>query len=119
MNELIETIFQNFKVNNISIPVSFLRYNGKSTTYITYQQTDSDNSFSGDNELLGYIDYYDFDIYSKGNYMSIIEAVKNILKENGFTWQPSRSSGDLYEDDTGYFHKTLCFSIEREEIING
>ena len=119
MNELIETAFQNFKVNNISIPVSFLRYNGKSTTYITYQQTDCDNSFSGDNELLGYIDYYDFDIYSKGNYMNIIEEVKKVLKENGFAWQPSRSSGDFYEDDTGYFHKTLCFAIEREEIING
>lgn len=119
MNELIETIFTNFQVNGQSIPVSFLRYDGKSTTYITYELMDMDNSFSGDDELLGYVDYYDFDIYSKGNYFPIVESVKSLLKANGFMWQPSRSSGDLYEDDTGYFHKTLNFAIEREEINNG
>lgn len=119
MNSLIETIFTNFQVNNVNIPVSFLRYNGELTTYITYQLTDIDNSFSGDDELLGYVDYYDFDIYSKGNYLSIVESVKNLLKANGFVWQPSRSSADMYEDDTGYFHKTLCFAKEREEINNG
>lgn len=110
MNEKIEEIFTNFEV-----PVSFLRYNGKKTTYVTYEQIYIDSSFSGDNELLGYVEYYDFDIYSKGNYFNIIEQVKGKMKENGFTWQPSRSSGDMYEDDTGYFHKTLCFAIEREE----
>lgn len=119
MNELIETIFTNFQVNGQSIPVSFLRYDGKSTTYITYELMDMDNSFSGDDELLGYVDYYDFDIYSKGNYFPIVESVKSLLKANGFIWQPSRSSGDLYEDDTGYFHKTLNFAIEREEMNNG
>lgn len=119
MNSLIETIFKDFQVNGKDIPVSFLRYTGKSTTYITYQLTDMDNSFSGDDELLGYVDYYDFDIYSKGNYFPIVESVKNLMKQNGFIWQPSKSSGDLYEDDTGYYHKTLCFAIEREEINNG
>ena len=110
MNELIEEIFSDFPV-----PVSFLNYDGTATTYITYQQTDADGSLSGDDGLIGYIDYYDFDIYSKGNYIKLIEQVKAILTENGFTWQPSRSSGDLYESNTGYFHKTLCFAIEREE----
>lgn len=114
MNELIETIFKDFQVGGIYIPVSFLRYEGKLTTYITYQQEYIDNSFSGDDSLLGYVDYYDFDIYSKGNYLKIIESVIEILEANGFTWQPSRSSGDMYEDDTGYFHKTLSFAIERE-----
>ena len=115
MNELIETIFTNFQVNGKTIPVSFLRYDGKSTTYITYEQVDADNSFSGDDELLGYVDYYDFNIYSKGNYLGIVESVKEIMKDNGFRWQPSRSSADLFEDTTGYYHKTLNFAIEREE----
>ena len=51
MNSLIETIFQNFIVDDKKIPVSFMRYNGKKTTYITYMYYDSDNSFSGDDEL--------------------------------------------------------------------
>ena len=115
MNELIKQIFTGFEVGEVFIPVTFLRYDGKSTTYITYQQTDIDSTLSGDDKLLNYVDFYDFDIYSKGNYFPIIESVKNKLKQNGFSWQPGRSSGDMYEDDTGYFHKTLCFSIERYE----
>ncbi len=115
MNQLIEQIFNNFTVNGVAIPVSFLRYGGKSTTYITYMEWDKSNSYSGDDEILGYVSYYDFDIYSKGNYLQIVEEVKRIMKENGFTWQPSRDSQDMFEDDTGYYHKTLCFAIERSE----
>lgn len=115
MNELIETIFSNFQVGGVEIPVSFLRYDGQATTYITYQLMDMDKSLSGDDELLNYVDYYDFDIYSKGNYFPIVASVKAILKENNFIWQPSRSSGDLYEDDTGYFHTTLNFAYLKGE----
>lgn len=113
INELIEQLFANFEVDGVAIPVAFLRYGGKRTTYVTYQQTDADDTFSADDELVNYIDFYDFDVYSKGNYTNIISGIKDILTTNGFRWQPSRSSGDLYEDDTGYYHKTLCFSIER------
>lgn len=119
MNETIETIFQDFTVNGQLIPVSFVRYFGKSTTYITYQLENQDGALGGDDKVIGNIDYYDFDIYSKSNYLAIIESVKEKLTQNGFTWQPNRSSGDLYEDDTGYYHRTLSFAIEREENING
>lgn len=115
MNEVIENIFKDFKVDGKNIPVAFLRYNGKSTTYVTYQEVDADNSFSGDDELLGYVTYYDFDIYSKGNYLKVMESVKRLMKDNGWRWQPSLSSQDMFEDDTGYYHKTLNFAIEREE----
>ena len=115
MNSLIETIFTNFIVDGVKIPVSFLRYTGKSTTYITYMYYDSDNSYSGDDELLGWVDYYDFDIYSKGNYLNIIESVKSVMKQNGFMYQPSRCSRDMFEDDTGYYHRTLSFAKERED----
>ena len=112
-NTLIEQIFADFTVDGVEIPVAFLRYDGKDDTYVTYQQTDADTTFSADDDLLNYVDYYDFDVYSKGNYIKILQKLKTILTTNGFTWQPSRSSGDLFEDDTGYYHKTLCFSTER------
>lgn len=110
MNELIETIFNNFNVDGVEIPVAFLKYEGHDEPYITYQQTDIDNSYSGDDDLLGYVIYYDFDIYSKGDYTNIINSVKKLLKENDFEWQPSQSSTDMYENDTGYYHKTLSFA---------
>lgn len=115
MNELIETLFKDFTVDGVSVPVSFLYYEGHEETYITYMQTDADSSYSGDDELLGYADYYDFDIYSKGDYTNIVKSVKALLKANDFVWQPSRTSPDMYETDTGYYHKTLCFAILREE----
>ena len=80
MNRTIEEIFSDYYV-----PVSFLRYDGNETTYITYMETEKDGVLAGDNEIIGYIDYYDFDIYSKGNYLSIVEDVKSRLKANGFT----------------------------------
>ena len=116
MNEEIETMLNNFTVNNQVIPVSFLRYDGHATTYITYMETDKDNSYSGDDEILGYIDYYDLDIYSKKNYLDIVKELKKTFKNNGWTWQPGRDSQDLYEDDTGYYHKTLCFAKEIQII---
>lgn len=115
MNELIETILADFTVDKVKIPVSFLFYEGHGEPYVTYMQQDADKSFSGDDELLGYVDYYDFDVYSKGNFFPIIESLKAILKANGFIWQPSRSSIDMFETDTGYFHKTLNFAYLKEE----
>lgn len=115
MNELIQSIFTNFQVNGVSIPVKFLRYEGHGEPYVVYMQQDADGSFSGDDDLLGYVDFYDFDVYAKGNYTAIVEAVKQKLKENNFVWQPSRTSQDFYETDTGYYHKTLNFAILREE----
>jgi hypothetical protein len=113
VNELIESIFTDFKVDGKSVPVSFLVYNGKATTYVTYQQILADDALGADDNLIAYVDYYDFDIYSKSNYMGIVEAIKSKLTDNGFTWQPIKSSGDFYEADTGYYHKTLNFAIER------
>ena len=115
MNELIESIFENFTVDNVEIPVTFLRYNGHKTTYVTYMEHSIDNPYYTDDELSNYIDYYDFDVFSKGNYLNIIKSLKEILKQNGFKWQPSMTSTDMFEDDTGYYHKTLCFAYINTE----
>jgi hypothetical protein len=114
-NELIETILDGFKVNDVDVPVSYMFYEGHGEPYIVYMQQDIDNSITGDDELIGYVEYYDFDVYAKDSYADIIERLKEILKSNGFVWQPSRSSIDMYEVDTGYYHKTLNFAFLKEE----
>ena len=115
MNELIERIFAGFTVDGTAVPVNFMFYQGHGEPYVVYMNVDADGSLTGDDDLLGYVDYYDFDVYSKGNYNAVIEGVKETLKNNGFVWQPSRSSADMFETDTGYYHKTLNFAIFREE----
>ena len=115
MNELIESILSNFTVDGVQIPVSFMFYEGHGEPYVVYMGQDKNNSLSGDDELIGYVDYYDFDVYSRGNFLNIIESLKNVLESNGFVWQPSRSSQDFFETDTGYYHKTLNFGFLKEE----
>ena len=115
MNELIENILRDFQVDGVNIPVNFLVYNGHEDQYVTYQEQDEDNSFSADDELLAYVAYYDFDVYSKGNFNQIISELKKILKENDFVYQPSRSSIDMFEPETGFYHKTLNFAHFKEE----
>jgi len=115
MNELIEQILANFTVDDTPIPVSYMFYEGHGEPYVVYMQENADNSLSGDDELIGYVDYYDFDVYAKGNYNNIVKSLKQILVANGFVWQPSRSSADMYETDTEYYHKTLNFAYLKEE----
>lgn len=115
MNELIESLFADFTVDGKSIPVAYMVYEGHGEPYVTYQETGADETLFGDDDLIAYVDYYDFDVYSKGNYNNIIKEIKKILKANGFQWQASGSSFDMYEPETEYYHKTLSFAIQREE----
>lgn len=112
MNRAIEQAFAEFP-----IPVSFLVYDGHANAYVTYQQTDIDESLHADDNVSEFKTYYDFDIYVKGNqhgnYFPYIAQIKEIMENIGFMWEPTRDSGDLYEPDTRFFHKTICFSIER------
>jgi hypothetical protein len=114
LRELIRTIFQDFTVDGVLIPVSFLRYHGHETAYVTYMQTDIEDSLNGDDELIAYVVYFDFDIYSKGNFSNILEQIKTLMKNNGFVWMPERTSPDMFEDDTGYYHKTISFAYQKE-----
>lgn len=116
MNDLIKQIFTDFTVDGVAVPVKFMYYLGHGEPYIVYMKMDADHVLRGDDELIGYVDYYDFDVYSKGNFTAIIESVKKLLETNGFVWRPDRDSPDMYEVDTGYYHKTLNFSFMREEI---
>lgn len=112
-NSIIKSAFTDFVVGGVTIPVRYLRYEGHDEPYIIYSATDSAEVLRADDELENYITYYDFDIYSKSNHTPIQAAVIELLEENGFTWCPDRDSPDMYESDTGFYHKTLCFYIER------
>lgn len=117
-NEEIQTLFTGFTVNGVTIPVAYLYYKGDATTYVTYMQTYKDQSYSAEDMIAGYVELYDFDIYSTGNYIDVVDAILELMQGAGWTYQPSRDSADMYETDTGYFHKTICFAKEREVNYN-
>lgn len=113
----IKTLFTGFTVDGVSVPVALLHYDGHGEPYIVFTQYDTDNSYSTEDEIAGYVNYFDFDVYSKGNLLPIISAVKRILKSSGdWIYQPSRDSQLLFDTDTGYFHKTLCFARPVQEV---
>ena len=113
MNEIIQAAFDGFTVDNVEIPVKYLYYMGHGEPYVTYIPTSNGEVFSADDQIQNYITYYDFDIYSKGNYYAIAEAIKTIMQSLNFSYVPSQDSAEMYETDTGYYHKTICFAIER------
>lgn len=101
-------------LKGLGVPVSFMFYEGDEDTYVTYMQLDKDNTLAGDDQILGCVQYYDFDVYSKGNYLSVISKLIELMTAAGWTYQPSRDSPDMYERDTKFFHKTICIAKESE-----
>lgn len=120
LNEEVEIILTALRVNKKPVDYAYLFYNGHADEYIVYTQSDTTNSYSSDDDIAGVVAVYDFDVYSKGNYSGIANALKRDLRQAGWTWQPNRDSQDLYDVDTGYYHKTFAFAkpiqINYEEV---
>jgi hypothetical protein len=103
---LIKNIFKDFEV-----PVEFIRYTGKEKTYITYSFIDDRPGVVADDKEILSIANIDIDIFSDSNYLDIEEKVEKIMIENNFI--RVGSSPDMYEEDTGLYHKTIEFEKER------
>ena len=70
--------------------------------------------FYGDDKVLASVNTYDFNIYTKGNYLNILNELKKILSDNGWNWV--EDGEDIYEDDTHFFHKVTTWSKERNDF---
>ena len=113
MNEykLLKTIFTDFTVDEKIIPVEYIKYKGNSKTYVTYTFTNDDPSLFGEDKEIGSIISIDIDIYSDNNYLAIQEKIEELMENNDFI--RTGCSPDMFEDDTGLFHKTIEFEKER------
>jgi len=111
VNEKILKIFENFFVMGEIIPVAFIQYVGSKESYVTFTETHKEAVLIGDDDLQEYIAYYDFDIFSKGNFQPIVERVIEELENHAFKRLISNDSPDLFETDTKFYHKTLGFCI--------
>ena len=112
MNEELKTIFgEAIKVGKKSIPTAHLKYKGKETTFVVWTITADSPALSADDEPMFSLVSVDVDVYSKGNYLNVITEIKKLMKENGWVWVGD--STEMYEDDTGLYHKTTSFEKER------
>lgn len=97
------------------MPVCFQKYTGKAHTYITFHEyIESGEGFEDDIEVFtGH--YVQVDVWSKGDYTDLVKAIKKLLIAVGFK---RLDEADLYEEDTGLYHKGMrFFYLEEKEVI--
>lgn len=112
MNEELKWILgDSIKVKGEVIPISHLRYKGNSKRFITWTLLDEVPSLSADDEPLFSVCSVDLDIFSDGNYLDIIREIKKKMKNGEWVW--TGDSPEMYEEDTGLYHKTCSFEKER------
>ena len=110
INPLIESAFKDFEINKKRIPIAFLSYTGKADTYLTYYTWQEQPANFFDDEHHAKVAYGTIDIFSKGNFKSILKEVKKILKANKFTW--TDNGPETFERETGYYHVPVNFCAE-------
>jgi hypothetical protein len=96
----------------IGVPVAFQTYSGTATTYITFFEYNQFSALNADDEEQQTAHFIQVDVWSKGDYTSIVQQVKDRLKEAGFR---RTTETDLYEPETKIYHKVLRFSYVQEK----
>lgn len=92
---------------NVGAPVAFLNYTGTASTYIRFFEYDNGAGVEADDEEQHVVHWIQIDIFSPGNYMSIVKFIKESMKQAGF--KKTHGETELYEEDTKLFHKVLRF----------
>ena len=112
MNEELKRIFGDaITVLGKQIPTARIKYKGKETTFVTWTITGNEPVISANDEQIYSIGTVDVDVYSKGNYLSVLAEVKRLMKINDWLW--TGDSQEMYEEDTELYHITASFEKER------
>ena len=112
MNEELKLILgESLIIGDDLIPIAHLRYNGKSKKFVTWTITGEAPALSANDEDLCSLVSLDVDIFSDGNYLDIEKQIKQKMKKNDWVWV--EDSEEMYEEDTGLYHKTCSFEKER------
>lgn len=109
--ELKHILGESITVQGEVIPIAHLRYKGESKKFITWTLLDEVPRLSANDEPLYSVCSVDIDIFSDGNYLDMIKAIKNKMKNGEWVW--TGDSSEMYEEDTKLYHKTCTFEKER------
>lgn len=114
MNKDIEEIFHGkITIDEKDIPIAFRKYSGSEETYVVWYNDGNVPVFSADDKIIYSVNSVEFNIYSKRNYLDIVDKLKDILEENDYLW--TGDSEDLYEEDTKYHHFVMTFEKLRRK----
>lgn len=113
MYETVENLLGTVKIGGRAVPFKHMKFTDKSLLYIVYTLMPETPAICADDVAKVSVVQLDIDIYAKNrrNLTETIGAVKETFINAGWSW--AEDSPDIFEDDTGYLHKTITFEIER------
>ena len=90
------------ELEKLGVPVERLKYGGKAACFIVYQLVVGRDTFFSDDEEGAQEFTYQVHVYSKTDYVDILQRLKTALKAAGF--YAITIDAETYEQDTGYYH---------------
>lgn len=93
-------------LKDVGSSVDYLNYTGSERTYITFFEYDQSAGLEADDEEQNNVHYIQIDIFSSGNYLSLVKSVKGKMKQAGFK---KSFETEMIEEDTKLYHKVLRF----------
>ena len=100
-------------LKNLSVPVSFQTYSGSATTYITFSKYLENVESYADNKETSISSYIQVNVFSKGDYTTLVNSVLDALKQAEFR---RTYVTEMYESDTKIFHKVIRITKNKEVI---
>lgn len=94
-------------LEKLGIPVERLRLKGKPDRFITFQRILSRDTDFSDNDAGAKEHLFRAHIYSKTDYINLLEQLEDELKSAEFYGISVKA--EIYEDDTGYYHVPVEF----------
>jgi len=100
-------------LKNLGVSVTFQTYSGSETTYITFFNYLENGEGYADNKETSTGHYIQVDIWSKGDYTTLVESALEALKQAEFQ---RTYVTEMYEKDTEIYHKVIRVS-KFEEVL--
>jgi len=89
-----------------NVPVAFQKYSGTLTTYISFFEYNQQGALFGDDTEQRTRQSIQVDVWSKGDYVALVEQVRTLMINAGFT---RNSETEMYESENSVFHKVFRF----------
>ncbi|MCR6111755.1 hypothetical protein HXA35_15510 [Bacillus sp. A301a_S52] len=93
-------------LKSLNVPVSSLTSNNHAASYIVYTEYNQAPWLSADDEEWQTKHFYQVDVFSSGNYIQLVEDVKELMKQAGFK---RMFESETYDDEAKKNRKIIRF----------
>lgn len=93
----------------LGVPVAFANYNQTADTYIVFIEYNQASRMNADDQEVITKHFFQVDVFSKSNYLQLVEELKERMKQAGFN---RMFESETYEEDMRMYRKILRFNYE-------